>query len=366
MEIIHIVLGKANPARMNGVNKVVFQLATNQAKAGKSVSVWGLTKDLTINYDERAFKTLLFPTYKNPFKLAKNFRDRAKEKKGKAIFHLHGGWIPVFFSIARFFKENGIEYVLTAHGAYNTVAMNKSKFIKNTYFKLFEKETIAGAKRIHSIGKSEVNGLDKIYKNASQFLLPYGFEAQASTKSIEKGDGFIIGFVGRITTYTKGLDILLEGFSSFQKKNPESYLWIIGDGENRVDLENRVDKKAIKNVKFWGPKYEDEKNDLIKQMHVFAHPSRNEGLPSSVLEAASYGVPVLVSEFTNIGNFVKAYNAGICMAENNAANLICGLTKLHEIYKQNQLKVISKNAQIMVDKAFSWEIITNQFDELYA
>ena len=35
MEIIHIVLGKANPERMNGVNKVVFQLATKQAESGR-------------------------------------------------------------------------------------------------------------------------------------------------------------------------------------------------------------------------------------------------------------------------------------------------------------------------------------------
>ena len=45
MEIIHIVLGKANPDRMNGVNKVVYQLATKQADFGEKVAVWGITND---------------------------------------------------------------------------------------------------------------------------------------------------------------------------------------------------------------------------------------------------------------------------------------------------------------------------------
>ena len=60
MDIIHIVLGKANPDRMNGVNKVVHQLATKQAASNRSVQVWGITEDLSHNYAERNFKTQLF------------------------------------------------------------------------------------------------------------------------------------------------------------------------------------------------------------------------------------------------------------------------------------------------------------------
>ncbi|MFT4739727.1 MAG: glycosyltransferase involved in cell wall biosynthesis [Marivirga sp.] len=365
MEIIHIVLGKANPARMNGVNKVVYQLATNQAKVGKKVSVWGITKDLSVNYDKRPFATVLFQEAKNPFMLAKEFKQQAIGKKGKAIFHLHGGWIPMFSSVARFFSKHEIEYVLTGHGAYNSVAMQKSKILKTIYFHLFEKKLIAGAKKVHSIGISEVNGLDKIYKNAVHFLLPYGYDGKKSTVEVVKGSKFIVGFVGRLTTYTKGLDILLAGYASFRRKNPTCELWIVGDGQDRETLESQVGKEGIKNVKFWGAKYDEEKDGLIKQMHVFAHPSRNEGLPSAVLEAASFGVPSLVSEYTNVGDFVKAYNAGICMALNDAPNLTLGLIELHERYKQNQLRRISENAKAMVEFAFSWENISSQFDELY-
>lgn len=60
MEIIHLILGKANPDRMNGVNKVVFQLASQQAAAGRKVAVWGITKDTTHNYGARNFETQLF------------------------------------------------------------------------------------------------------------------------------------------------------------------------------------------------------------------------------------------------------------------------------------------------------------------
>ena len=34
MEVIHCILGKANPKRLNGVNRVVHQLASEQAESG--------------------------------------------------------------------------------------------------------------------------------------------------------------------------------------------------------------------------------------------------------------------------------------------------------------------------------------------
>ena len=57
MEIIHLILGKANPQRMNGVNKVVYQLATEQTNAGKTVIVYGIAADTNINYPDRNFTT---------------------------------------------------------------------------------------------------------------------------------------------------------------------------------------------------------------------------------------------------------------------------------------------------------------------
>jgi len=50
-----------------------------------------------------------------------------------------------FFKAARALRRAGLRYVVTGHGAYNTVAMQKSKWVKKTYFQLFEKSLIKGA-----------------------------------------------------------------------------------------------------------------------------------------------------------------------------------------------------------------------------
>jgi glycosyltransferase involved in cell wall biosynthesis len=367
MEIIHIVLGKANPSRMNGVNKVVFQLASEQAKAGKKVSVWGITKDLTHNYGERVFETCLFKAQKNPFGMSRELRDSIISKKGIATFHLHGGWVPVFYRVSSVLSKSDIPFIFTPHGAYNTIAMRRSKISKTLYFRLFEKPLLKHAHRIHCIGESEVTGLHGIFPNEKAILTPYGFKANAQTSSKDKDEKiFIIGFVGRLDIYTKGLDILLEAFESFVARDKGARLWIIGDSKERKILEQEVAQRKIQDkVVFWGSKFGKDKDELMEQMHVFVHPSRNEGLPASVLEASSMGIPCLVTKATNVGHAIRNYEAGMAVEDENKIALENGLHSLKKQWTLDRLVHMGKNARRMVNKEFNWKHIVGKFDKLY-
>ncbi len=367
MEIIHLVLGKANPDRMNGVNKVVYQLATHQSRQGKNVAVWGITKDLTKNFTGRNFETLLFPASRNPFAISKTLREAIRQKQGKdVVIHLHGGWVPVYSSISRLLKSLNIRFVITGHGAYNTVAMQRSKWVKKVHFALFEKPLLRRAHKIHSIGQSEVKGLQEIYPNSKSFLLPYGFELQQSaTPRKPNPAGFTIGFVGRLDIWTKGLDLLIEAFQLFQNKEQDSILWIVGDGPGMADLENHIKENNLQNVVLWGSKFGSEKDDLIAQMHVFTHPSRNEGLPASVLEAAAMGVPVVVSNPTNVAQHVAQYKAGIALAHNTSEDLSKAFDELKKA-SNDTMDNYSVNARKMVTEEYSWERLVGKFDVLYS
>jgi glycosyltransferase involved in cell wall biosynthesis len=275
MEIVHIVLGKANPNRLNGVNKVVYNLATEQVKAGKNVQVWGLTPNPTYDFPERNFETVLFKMYRNPFQLDQALQ-HALIQKPNAVYHLHGGWIPAFYSLAKLFSKHQIKFVLTPHGAYNTLAIQQSKIKKWFYFNLFEKHLLRAVHQVHAIGASETEGLKKLSPQTQSFLLPYGFAASINQVAHPKEKDFTLGFVGRLDMHTKGLDLLLKAFNLFQKKISNSKLWIIGDGDSRKTLEQICKNDQLQNVVFWGSKFGAEKDELISRMHVFTHPSRNE------------------------------------------------------------------------------------------
>ncbi len=368
MEIIHLILGKANPNRMNGVNKVVYQLATRQAASGRKVSVWGITKDTSHNYGDRNFETVLFNTKKNPFSIDTSLKQAILSKKEQSVFHLHGGWIPIYSSISAFLSNHKIPFVLTAHGAYNTIAMQRSKFTKNAYFRIFEKGLLSKANKIHSIGESEVDGLQNIFPNNKSFLLPYGFEASETISTEKKATGdFIIGFVGRLDIYTKGLDLLVNSFQKFNQIYPKSKLWIVGDSDERNKFQDIINRKNLsEKVVLWGSKFGTEKDELMHGMHIFAHPSRNEGLPSSVLEASSMGIPCVVTKATNVAGYIRQMNAGVAIENEDEQAMTSAFEQLFKMNERDQLRQMSDNAKSMVDKIFNWDKIINDFDMLYS
>lgn len=367
MEIIHIVLGKANPSRMNGVNKVVYQLATEQAMAGRKVSIWGITKSIEHNYGERLFDTRLFKAQRNPFTISSDLRKKLIEAKGHAIFHLHGGWIPTFFKVTQVLIRHQIPYVFTPHGAYNTVAMQRSKPMKKLYFHLFERNLLQGASTVHCIGQSEVCGLKSIFPKVTTQLTPYGFQVpEIKTVQNTGSEEFIIGFVGRIDVYTKGLDLLLSAFEQLSITHKNAKLWFVGDSPERSKLEEEFEHRNLSDrVVFWGSKFGEDKDNLIRKMHVFVHPSRNEGLPTAVLEASAMQVPCLVTEATNIGQFVDQYKCGVTVHNDDASALAGGLAFLKEQWDQNKLIQMGANAVKMVRMEFNWKHIVTEFDRLY-
>ena len=364
MEIIHLILGKANPQRMNGVNKVVYQLATKQVLYGEKVAVWGITDSLEMNFEERNFETRLFKKKQFPFSFSNELRDAIINKKDEAVFHLHGGWIPVYYSLAKLFFKFNIRFVLTAHGAYNTVAMKKSSVLKKLYFYFFEKKLLQRAQNIHCIGKSEVDGLKSIFRTKKYILLPYGFENKKNInlkKSTDKN--IVFGFIGRLDIYTKGLDTLVEAFKKFNVKVPHSELWILGDSKEKSKLESMVSKNFLENnIILYGSKFGIEKDDLLEKMDVFVHPSRNEGLPLSVIEAASFGKPCIVTDATNIGDEIERYNSGRTIYSQNTDKLEAAMYDMFMLFRNpNKFAAMQASAVNMIEECYSWEKLLCKF-----
>lgn len=365
MEIIHIVLGKANPERMNGVNKVVFGMASKQLHFGEKVVVWGITKDKVKNYEDRNFETRLFLKSKNPFVISTELKKAILEKKASAVFHFHGGWIPVYYTLSKLMTKNKIPFVFTPHGAYNTVAMKKSKWVKKLYYLFFEKSVLERSNKIHCLGQSEVIGLSKLYSSNKTVLLPYGYEnnTNITLSEISEKDQFIFGFIGRLDIYTKGLDKLLDGFEGFVKKHPNGKLWIIGDSNEKELLQKMITDKGLTNqVVLFGSKFGKHKETLLQNIDVFVHPSRNEGLPASIIEAASFGRPCLVSFATNIGTLIQDYNAGKMIKKVSSKKIEEAMLELYQISQKPEAFVkMQHNAVRMIKENFNWNKIIHDY-----
>ncbi|MBL0135242.1 MAG: glycosyltransferase [Chitinophagaceae bacterium] len=368
MEIIHLILGKANPNRMNGVNKVVNEMATRQFQAGYPVQVWGITSNPIHDYPERNFKTILFQSYSNPFKIDPELRAAFRNYAGNIVVHIHGAFLPTFYSATKLLHSLNIPYIITPHSTYNKVMMKKNGVIKKIYFRFFEKKLLDNAFCVHLLGKSEWEGLEAIYNNDKSVLIPYGFTKPATTATtFPNQQNFKVAYCGRMAIYPKGLDILIHGFSHFNKLYPTSQLILIGDGKDKSKLQQLSKDLGIeKAVDFTGGLFGNEKVNKLKECHVFAHPSRTDGLPATIVEAASLGIPCVVSDATNTGGFITKYDAGYFMEKLDAKEFSKGLQIMYKrIIEKNEGVKLQENSIRMITEAFDWELILKKFNEIY-
>ncbi len=364
------MLGKANPDRMNGVNKVAHQLALSQHALGHDVYIYGITQDPYGAFPSRAYSTKLFQSHFNKLKIDKALReDLISLANTDTIVHFHAGYIPEFYAISRLLIRLNIPYVLTPHGNFMQGALDKNKFIKQIYFNLIESKLLLQAKAVHCLGEGERNDLLKLNNKVKTAVVPNG-QNQNDT-SVKNWSGtssdIVFGFCGRFTRAQKGLDILLLGFEIYKNTyNGKGHLSLIGDGDYLKEFNQQAFSKGLSPyIKTWGGLFGEQKNNVMSQMDVFCHTSRNEGMPMAVLESATMGIPSLVSEFTNMTGYVSQYNAGYCLQNNTPAEVAKMMVQAENDFIMGKLQQLGANARKMVVQEFDWSSIAQKLIALY-
>lgn len=368
IKIIHLVLGKANPQRMNGVNRVVHQLACTQAELGQEVSIWGIANDLVTNYPERKCSTVLFQQYKSK-RLCPQLKQAIQNLSPNHVFHIHGAFILEFYQVAKLLTEREIPYIYTPHGAFAKAAMRKNKWVKKIYFQLLEKYLIKNAKTVQLLGEDEYNHLGEMTQRGERALIPNGMDFKQIPEDLAPKNKEILtfGFCGRLDTYHKGLDLLLKGFQQFLEKGGKAKLELIGDGKDRPALEKlAVDLGIRAHITFHGALFGLKKFHTLHQFDAFMHTSRMEGFPMAVLEAAALSIPCITSEATNINGYIKEYHAGIALPNNTPMCIGSVMSICEDLYRQDQLGILGENAKEMVATAFNWDNIAQELFKVYA
>lgn len=97
--------------------------------------------------------------------------------------------------------------------------------------------------------------------------------------------------IGRLS-FEKGFDLLLEAFASLRVKFPQAELTILGKGPELVPLTLlRNELRLQDSVRF--PGYVSHPERFFSGATLYVLPSRQEGLPNAMLEAAAGGLPIV-------------------------------------------------------------------------
>ncbi len=360
MKVVHVLAGKANPETMNGVNKVVHHLSEEQTNNGLDVEVWGLTKSSLTSVHSHNYKLKLFSMMRTRFSISPELTAEV-EASNADIVHFHSVFIPEFFVIAKLLSKNKIPWVITPHSGYSTESIAHNYLFKVMYFRVFEKYLIKNSRAIHLLGIREKGLLNKYCDDNKFVVIPNGHNVcELVAHVVEENEFPLFGFCGRISIRHKGLDLLCRGFSEYVQSGGKGRIRIIGGGEvgqlntiiNDLGLESRIE--------VMGPLFGTKKVESIRHMDVFIHTSRWEGIPMAVLEAASMKIPVLISEETNLGSYVREHNAGYVLKDNSAQDISDALHKFEEDFLQKRIEPMGKNAKSMVINDFSWSFVEAQ------
>ena len=193
-------------------------------------------------------------------------------------------------------KECGIP-VRIAH-SHNS---NQDKNIKYLFKRYYMRKIPETATELFACGKAAG---DWMFGGKAYQLLPnaiaaekYIYEeekAKKIKKELDLEKNIVIGHIGRFNPQ-KNHKFLIDIFEKCFEKNQKVRLMLIGDGEGRKEIENKVKERGLQdNVIFMGVR--KDVPELLQAMDVFVFPSLYEGLPVTMIEEQAAGVPAVISD----------------------------------------------------------------------
>ena len=161
------------------------------------------------------------------------------------------------------------------------------------------------------------------FKNKIEIINNGVFIPEENT-NIFTNDQINITIVSRLVSH-KNIEKIIRAISDLN--NPLIYLNIIGDGPELNKLQKiSLESKNKNNIIFHGKLNRDDINHIFLKSDIYIQASNYEGLPHSLLEAMSYGIPVLctpVGECKEIlGNEDRGYILDLPVSKNNIKSKI--------------------------------------------
>lgn len=198
---------------------------------------------------------------------------------------------------------------------------------------------------------------------------PYGMDisqlkekALQHTPVVQKPKNKKIILLTSRLVYLKGIHHLIDALHTLKKKRDDWICWILGDGEMKEELQNKVRKLSIQNdVQFLGKT--DNVGFYLNQADIFVLPSLQENQPFALVEAQLFGLPAIVSDSHGLPELVEHGETGFIFSSGNARELQHYLNEL--LQKDSLRKKMGKNAQLWGEKFWSPIKLGKNAESLY-
>ena len=195
-----------------------------------------------------------------------------------------------------------------------------------------------------------------LYKVIPNSLPNYYHLESKHNKKIKKSEILTCGYIGTIYE-GKGIEFLIDTFAELKNENIQ--LLIYGEAQNEHYLE--IIKTKAKNSKIYFKGYQNI-DKIFKSVDILIAPSLlNEAFGRTIIEAYSYGIPVIGTKRGGIPELIKEGITGYTFEPTNKEDLQSTILKFFENEK------ISNLSANCIEEAHKYipSNVTRQYSDLY-
>ena len=139
---------------------------------------------------------------------------------------------------------------------------------------------------------------------------------------------FIFLTVSRLVP-VKNIEMQIEALAIIVKQFPGAKLWIVGDGVERKKLEKICyELHVTRYVTFFG--WQNDLGKFYSQADAFLLTSNYEGWGMVIIEAASFGLPIIMTDVGCAGEVIKDGESGIVIPVGGQKELEAAMRKIIE------------------------------------
>ncbi|MFA5592090.1 MAG: glycosyltransferase family 4 protein [Micavibrio sp.] len=233
------------------------------------------------------------------------------------VAFMHSAFVPVQCALL----GTGIKVVLSEHTVPAYYQTRKLEFFLLRFFGLFASAATVSSECIRKLYPWPLRNKMTVLPNIidSDFIRPASTAMEAAKKRILS--------VGRLNA-DKDHAVLIEAYALLAHDFPDWELVILGEGEERLNLERRIEAHGLQGrIKL--PGTTQDMDVAYKQAQIFVQPSRYESFGLVTAEAMTHGLPAIGFEDCSGTNeiIIQEYN-GLLVAKRSADSLAASLKLL--------------------------------------
>jgi glycosyltransferase involved in cell wall biosynthesis len=229
---------------------------------------------------------------------------------------VHSHFLASIISAILFGKKHNIKYIATFHG----LESYTKKYLIKCFYLYLEKFISFRYDRTLVLNNDDfaiLSSNKKVYK-----LTDFGIGCDVTKFSFNNSNHFsinesniVIGFVGRFVEF-KGFSIICQLYKLIKRSKNNKFKFILLGSED-PRYKSRFISESLELMKkdesVIMPGTVNNVENYLSRINIFVFPSIKEGVPVSVMEAMSFGIPVIAFKVRGLTDLINNFEDGILL-----------------------------------------------------